>query len=169
MREDIKAAVEAVLFVYGQAVALDELVEILEVPLLELRPIMRELLLEFNDNKRGLQIIETAEGYLLCTNPDYADILARLTKTIRKRFSPAALETLAIIAYRQPVTRIDIDRLRGVKSDKIINNLLEQGLIANVGNKPGLGKSVQYSTTAEFLRVFGLTSVDDLPPWQEED
>ncbi|MDR1617258.1 MAG: SMC-Scp complex subunit ScpB [Syntrophomonadaceae bacterium] len=166
-RDMIKSAAEAVLFVCGRAVAIDELADILEVPLLELRPLMNEFVAEYNSAGRGLRITVGADGYRLGTNPDYADILSRLTKTVRKRFSQAALETLAIIAYRQPVTKAEIDKLRGIKSDKIINNLLELNLIAVTGNKETLGNPALYGTTPDFLREFGLAGLEDLPGGQE--
>lgn len=168
MREEIKGAVEAILFVRSEVVHIDELVEILDVPLLELLPIMTELVEEYNNGSRGLQIVAGEDGYLLCTAPAYADILARMTKTVRRGFSQAALESLAIIAYQQPVTKIEIEKIRGVKSDRIINNLLEQGLITTMGHKPVLGKPLLYGTTTEFLRTFGLNGLDDLPSRQEE-
>ncbi len=169
MREEIKAAFEAVLFVSGQALTIDELVEILDVPLLDLQPIIKELILEYNIDSRGLQIVSTKGGYLLCTNPKFTEILTRMTKTSRRKLSTAALETLAIIAYKQPITKNEIERIRGVKSDKVLNNLIEQKFIEGVSTKNVLGKPVMYATSNEFLRVFGLTKIEDLPVWQEEE
>jgi len=168
MRDDIKASLEAVLFVRSERVTLDELVEILEVPLLDLKEIMEELILEYNQSKRGIQIIAVDKSYLMCTRPDYSDILARMEKTVIKRLSPAAIETLAIIAYRQPVTRAEIDSIRGVKSDRVISTLLEKGLIEEAGHKQAAGKPVLYATGSGFLKVFGLTSLDELPAVEED-
>ncbi|MDD3268099.1 MAG: SMC-Scp complex subunit ScpB [Syntrophomonadaceae bacterium] len=169
MREEVMGAVEAILFVRAEQVGIDELVEILDIPLLELRVLMREMLSDYNQNKnRGVQILEVDGFYLMCTNPAYSDILTRMEKPGRKRLSPAALDTLAIIAYRQPVTRAEIEQVRGVKADRIINNLLEKGLILELGFKPVVGKPVTYGTSEEFLRVFGLTSLKELPAIMEE-
>ncbi len=167
MRDDIKAAVEAILFVRGERVELDELVEILEVPLLDLKEIVEELVEEYNKNKSGLQIAVIDRGYLICTRPEYGDILARMGKSSPRRLSSAAIETLAIIAYRQPVTRSEIESIRGVKSERVISSLLEKGLIEEQGYKPVPGKPILYATAAEFLRLFGLSSLKDLPAVQE--
>ncbi|MDD3879702.1 MAG: SMC-Scp complex subunit ScpB [Syntrophomonas sp.] len=168
MRDQIKAAVEAVLFVRASRVGKDELVEILDIPLLELKEILQEMILEYNNNVRGgLQIIELDVGYMLCTRPAYSDILSRMEKPLRKRLSAAALDTLAIVAYRQPITRAEIEQIRGVKSDRIVNTLMEKGLIEEVGHKAVLGKPVLYATTEEFLKVFGLTGLKELPDLEE--
>ncbi len=168
MREQIKAAVEAILFVQAERVGMDELVEILNVPLLELKEILREMIPEYNNNTRGgLQIVELDSGYLLCTRPDYSDILSRMVKPQKRRLSPAALDTLAIVAYRQPVTRLEIEEIRGVKSDRIIAILSEKGLIEEAGHKEVLGKPILYTTTEEFLRVFGLSNLKELPDLDE--
>ncbi len=168
MRNEIKAAIEAVLFVRGERVDLDELVEILEVPLLDLKEIIEELIEEYNKIKRGIQIVAVDHGYLMCTRPDYGDILARMEKTSQKRLSPAAVEALAIVAYRQPITRSEVESIRGVKSDRVISSLLEKGLIEEAGFKPVPGKPILYITGSEFLRVFGLSSLKDLPAVGED-
>ncbi len=168
MRDEVKAALEAVLFVRGEVVGLDELVELLDVPLIDLKMILDELILEYNKQQRGLQII-ALEGPtdLMCTHPGCADILSRMEKPVRRRLSHASLETLAIIAYQQPVTRAEIDKIRGVKSDKVISSLLERGLIEEAGHKPVVGKPVLYVTSGDFLRVFGLASLKELPLLEE--
>ncbi len=168
MRDEVKAALEAVLFVRGEAVGLDELVELLDVPLLDLKVIMDELLIEYNNNHRGVQIIMMAgPAYLMCTHPDCSDILSRMERPVRRRLSQASLETLAVIAYRQPVTRAEIEKIRGVKCDKVITSLLERNLIEEAGTKAVAGKPMQYITSEGFLRVFGLTSLKDLPELEE--
>ncbi len=163
MRNEIKGAIEAILFVRSELVPADELVEILGVPLLELYEIIRELIAEYNEAQRGIQIVAVDHSYMMCTSPVYSDILSRMNKTVPRRLSPAAMETLAIIAYKQPVTRVEVEAIRGVKSDRIITNLLEKGLIEEAGYKPVIGKPMSYKTTIEFLRLFGLSSLDDLP------
>ncbi|MEQ8175735.1 MAG: SMC-Scp complex subunit ScpB [Syntrophomonadaceae bacterium] len=168
MRDEIKAAAEAVLFVRGEQVPIDELVEILDVPLLDLKGIMQELVMEYNEKKRGLQIVFEDYTYLMCTRAEYSDFLARMNKTVQRRLSPAAMETLALIAYQQPVTRTEIESIRGVKSDKVLNHLLDKGLICEAGHKAVLGKPIVYATTQEFLRIFGLAGLKDLPRLEED-
>lgn len=163
MRSEIKAAIEAILFVRSEQVSQDELVELLGIPLTDLQEIMRELIAEYNEAKRGIQIVAVENSYIMCSSPAYSDILSRMNKTVERRLSPAAMETIAIIAYKQPITRAELEAIRGVKSDKIINNLLERGLIEECGYKQTVGKPVMYRTTSEFLKLFGLSSLDDLP------
>lgn len=169
MRDEVKAALEAVLFTRSDYVNIDELVELLDIPLLDLKMILREMILEYNKEKRGIQIAEVDNTYAMCTNPLYSDILSRMEKPIRRRLSPAAMETLAIIAYQQPVTRIEIEKIRGVKSDKIISNLLDKGLIEEAGQKAVVGRPLLYVTTEEFLRLFGLSTIEELPDIEEEE
>ncbi|MGI6453865.1 MAG: SMC-Scp complex subunit ScpB [Syntrophomonadaceae bacterium] len=168
IKEEIMAAVEAILFVRAEPVKADELVELLNVPLMDIKQVMRELIQEYKKESRGIQIIECEGGYLMCSKPELTSILASVIKPERKRLSPAALETLAIIAYQQPVTRLEIENIRGVKVDRIISSLLEKGLIKEAGHKDTLGKPVVYATTDEFLRIIGLTSLKELPQLREE-
>ncbi|HZK43952.1 MAG TPA: SMC-Scp complex subunit ScpB [Syntrophomonadaceae bacterium] len=163
MRTEIKGAIEAILFVRSELVPADELVEILGVPLFELYEILRELISEYNEAQRGIQIVAVDHSYMMCSSPDYADILTNMSKTVKQRLSPAAMETLAIIAYQQPVTRLDIEAIRGVRSERIVFNLLERGLIKEVGHKPVVGKPMLYETTSEFLKLFGIGGLEDLP------
>ena len=167
MRDEIKAAIEAILFMRGERVGADELVEILDVPLLELRDLMRELIGEYFQPGRGLQIMPVDDGYLMCTKSEYSEILARSVRPVRRRLSQAALETLALIAYQQPVTRAELEKIRGVKVDRVVSNLMERGLIEEVGVKEVVGKPILYGTTQEFLRLYGLTSLRDLPQLEE--
>ena len=123
---------------------------------------------EYNIPIRGLQIVMLDKGYLICTRPEYGDILAKMGKTTPRRLSTAAMETLAIIAYRQPVTRSEIENIRGVKSERVIASLLEKGLIEERGFKAVPGKPILYGTGSEFLRMFGLSSLQDLPVLGED-
>jgi segregation and condensation protein B len=168
MRDEIKGAIEAILFVRSGRVGLDEIVEILEVPLFDVIDIMREIMAEYDAAGKGLRIREVNDGYVMVTNPEYSDYLIKMAEPQKKRLTPAAMETLAIIAYSQPVTRAEIERVRGVKSERIIANLLEKDLIAEAGVKAVIGRPLLYETTEEFLQVFGLVSLQDLPPMEEE-
>jgi len=167
IRDEIKAALEAILFIRAEPLVIEELVEILDLPLIDLKSVLDELILEYNEKQRGIQIVRIDNSYLMCTHPRCADIINRLEKPVRRRLSQAALETLAIIAYRQPVTKAEIENIRGVKSEKIVTNLLERGLIEEAGHKAVLGKPVLYKTSPEFLKVFGLGSLKELPVLEE--
>jgi len=163
MRDDIKAAIEAILFVSGERVATQELLDILEIPESDLKMIIQELMLDYQQEKRGLQIMALDGGYIMATKAEYAELLSKMVKPTRLRLSPAALETLAIIAYQQPVTRAEIEQIRGVKVERILSNLLERGIIKEDGHKAVAGKPIIYRTTYEFLKIFGLSSLEDLP------
>lgn len=163
MRDDIKAAIEAVLFVSAERVATQELLDLLEINEADLKLIMQELMLEYQQERRGLQIMALEGGYIMGTKPEYAELLSKMVKPARLRLSPAALETLAIIAYQQPVTRAEIEQIRGVKVERILANLLERGIIKEDGHKAVVGKPIIYRTTYEFLKIFGLSSLEDLP------
>jgi segregation and condensation protein B len=167
MRDQIKAAVEAILFVRSEPVPMEELIEILDVPLIDLKIILQEMIAEYNEEKRGIQIMGVNGAYAMCTRPEYSEFIAKMSKPVKKRLSPAAMETLAIIAYQQPVTRAEIEKVRGVKADKIINTLLDKGLIREGGKKDVVGRPLQYITTEEFLRVFGLSNLNELPDIEE--
>lgn len=168
MRDDIKAAIEALLFASGERIETAELLEILQIAESDFKEIMLELMLDYHQEKRGLQIISLEGGYIMATKPEYADLLSKLVKPARLRLSPAALETLAIIAYQQPVTRAEIEQIRGVKVERILSNLLEKGIIKEDGHKAVLGKPLLYRTSFEFLKIFGLSSLEELPALETE-
>jgi segregation and condensation protein B len=167
MRNEIKAAIEAILFVHSEPVSMERLIEALDIPLIDLKEILLEMMEEYKDSKRGIQLLRGDNGYTLTTKPQISEILNRMIQPVKRRLSPATLETLAIIAYRQPVTRMDIENIRGVRSDKIIQNLLDRGLIKEAGHKDAIGKPMLYSTSEEFLHLFGLTSLKELPDLKE--
>lgn len=124
----------------------------------------------FNVRDSGMRIIKVAGSWLMVTRPEYSDAVLRLKKTCRRvRFSRAALETLAIIAYRQPITTPEIDQIRGVDSTGILKNLLVKKLVTVLGRKRAPGNPLLYGTTQHFLVVFGLDSLDSLPKLEEFD
>lgn len=163
MRDDIKAGIEALLFVSGERLATDELLKILQIGEKEFKPIMQELMLEYHQSVRGLQIISLDGGYIMATKPEYTELVSKLVKPARFRLSSAALETLAVIAYQQPVTRAEIEQIRGVKVERVLSNLLEKGIIREEGHKEAAGKPILYCTSYEFLKLFGLSSLEELP------
>jgi len=168
MRDDFKGAIEAVLFVSGEHISRGELQDLLGLGANDLEEIMQEMIAEYETSSRGIQILAVEDGYIMATKAEVSEVVVKMLKPASRRLSPAALETLAIIAYRQPISRPEIEQIRGVKSDRVIANLLEKGIIKEVGIKPGIGKPILYGTTHEFLRLFGLTSLTELPVLEEK-
>ena len=169
-REQLKKALECVLFVAAKPLPLEEVARILQVPLDEALMLLNELAVEY-ERRSGLAIVEVAGGWRMVTRPEFAPYIARLHPPQRIRLSRGSLEVLAIIAYHQPITRPEIEQLRGVDSSAAIQSLLEHGLIQVVGYKETVGRPRLYATTPKFLELFGLRSLDELPPlreWQEQ-
>jgi len=155
------AALEAVLFMAAEPIGAAELAEILDVTPAEVDGLCGELAALFDG--RGVQITRVAGGYQVATRPEYGPFVAKLHKPDRFRLSRAALETLAIVAYKQPVTRPEVEAVRGVNSDSAIDTLVQYELICEAGRKEAPGRPVLYRTTDSFLGHFGLNSVADLP------
>lgn len=168
VREQIKAAVEAVLFARSEAISIQEMARIIGISQEDAAIILSELMMEYNERERGVQIVDGSSGFVMCTRPEYHDYVKKANNPLAVKLSQAALETLAIIAYRQPVTRSEIESVRGVKIDRVLNSLLGRGLIEEVGKKDVPGRPGLFATTAEFLKLFGLSSLDDLPQQTEE-
>lgn len=125
---------------------------------------LAELRRQLNESRRGIELVEVAGGYRLFTRPEYAEYVQALLQPVRAYLSPATLETLAVIAYRQPVTRAEIEAIRGVQCDRALKNLLERELVREAGRKDAPGRPILYVTTQAFLEYFGLRSLADLPP-----
>lgn len=168
MKDELKASLEAILFLSPERVSKEELMRILALDEENLHTLIEEMMADYQQVNRGIQIIAVDNGYTLGTKAEYAPVLEELVRPEKRRLSSAALETMAIIAYRQPVTRAEIEQIRGVKTDRVLNNLLERGLIKEAGHKAVPGKPILYGTTHEFLRVFDLKSLEDLPPLAED-
>lgn len=166
MNEDIIAgALESILFMAGDAVEMADIAAALEIETNELDKIVSRLTEKRLQERSGLQIIRVGSKLQMCTNQDYAPFIEKVLAPIKKsRLSQSMLETLAIIAYRQPITRFEIEQIRGVKSSYSVAALLEKGLIQRAGRKKTLGNPMLYVTSDEFLRHFGLQSLDELPP-----
>ena len=169
MNDDIKAAIEALLFVSGDRVDSGDLAEILNISEADLQQVIGEMIDDYRQSSRGIQILNLDGGYILATKPEYAAVINRMIKPAARRFSPAALETMAIIAYRQPLTKAEIEHYRGVKCDRVIANLLEKGIIKEIGKKQIPGKPTLYGTTHEFLKLFALASLEELPDVEEQE
>jgi segregation and condensation protein B len=169
-RDQLKKALECVLFVATKPLPLEEVARILQVPLDEALMLLNELAVEY-ERRSGLAIVEVAGGWRMVTRPEFAAYISRLHPPQRIRLSRGSLEVLAIIAYHQPITRPEIEQLRGVDSSAAIQSLLEHGLIQVVGYNETVGRPRLYATTQKFLELFGLRSLDELPPlreWQEQ-
>jgi len=166
--QDIEASLEALLFVAGGPVSVQQLATALERNPNEIELSLRNLISDYS-GKRGLAIQWHNGKIQLTTAPHLAEQVEKfLGLEATARLSRAALETLSIIAYRQPVTRPGIDAIRGVSSDGVLKSLLSKGLVQEVGRAEGPGRPILYETTAEFLQHFGLSSIDELPPFENE-
>ncbi len=160
-----KAVVEALLFVSEKPLVIEQIKNILDnLDTLQIRQIVQDLGAEYEKNNRGIRIIEVAGGYRMSTPAGLAPFLKKLYKQRRtEKSSRPALETLAIIAYKQPVTKIEIESLRNVNVDGVISSLLAKDLVRVVGRKNAPGRPLVFGTTKSFLEYFGLKSLDDLP------
>lgn len=161
------AQLECALFVAGEPLPAEEIARVVGCRPDEVVELVDELRRRLDDQESGLQIARIAAGFQLCTRPAYADTVGRLLSRQSGRLSRAALETLAIIAYRQPVTIAEIDAVRGVGSASVLRTLLDRGLIAEAGRRPTLGRPILYATTTSFLHYFALGDLSDLPPLEE--
>lgn len=155
--------IEAVLFAWGEPMPLEKLASVVEVPPEQLKLLLAELIEDMAESTRGLTIVEVAGGYQICTKPELAEVIEKLNDPNETRLSPAAMETLAIIAFKQPITRQEIENIRGVKIDRVINTLVDRRLIKEQGRKETIGRPILYGTTVEFLQCFGLRCLKDLP------
>lgn len=167
-REDIKSIVESLLFVSDGPLTLQRLGEVLEgVAREEIHSTLDELQAELETNRRGVRLVEVSGGYQLRTAKVNAEWVKKLLGGRPARMGRATLETLAIIAYRQPITRAEIEAIRGVDVDGVINTLLDRGLIRPVARKDVPGRPFLYGTTPEFLQLFNLKDLSHLPTLKE--
>lgn len=159
-----KAIIEAILFSAGRVIKINELMAILEVSSDEIISIVNNMGEEYAKDNRGIEIIKVEDGYQLATKKEMYEYLYPIfDKRSKPNLSQASMETLAIIAYNPKITRAEIEQIRGVSSDATIYKLLEYNLIENVGKADLPGRPTMYSTTESFLKMFGLTSLDELP------
>lgn len=165
---EIKSVVEGLLFVAGDAVPIKDLCSVINIDETTLRRIVNQMIDSFSEENRGIQIIEVNNCYQLCTKPEHYEYIERLVKPqSRQGLSQASLETLAIIAYKQPITKSQVDYIRGVKSEGCIARLVEKELIYEAGRLDGPGRPILYRTTDNFLKLFGLKSLNELPVLKE--
>lgn len=165
----VKGVIEALLFISEKPVLLEQIKKVLQtVSAAEIKKAVQSLQEEYESRKSGIKIVEIAEGFQMLSNPAYVNYIREFFKTKHKeKLSKPALETLAIVAYKQPVTRPDIELIRGVNSDGVVTHLLMKELVKIVGKKDIPGKPYLYGTTRQFLEYFGLRSLENLPKLEE--
>lgn len=164
----VKGATEAILLVSSDPLSAVDLAKILGIQPGEAAGVLAELSAEYADANRGFQLREVAGGWRLFTHPAYHDIVERYVLSWdTRKLSQAALETLAVIAYHQPVTREGVKAVRGVNSEGVISSLIEKGLVRELGRAPEHANAIVYGTTRAFLEQFGLRSLKDLPPLED--
>lgn len=166
--KEVKSIVEALLFATDQPLPIRRLMETIGVEKGKVLEALDQLKQEYQSAERSFQIEEIAGGFQLLSKPEYHEWILRLEKkNVEGNLSPAALETLAVIAYKQPILRSTIDAIRGVESSQTLRGLIEKGLVKIVGRDETLGRPLLYGTTKRFLEYFGLRSLQDLPRTQE--
>ena len=161
-------ALEAVLFAAGEPITVAELAMVMHLEKPQVWDLLTTLEQSYEGEERGLMLRQTGNAYQLVTKPAFYTMLTALGRKKEVKLTNAAMETLAIVAFKQPVTRAEMEAIRGVKVDSVLNNLLDYGLIMEAGRKKALGNPILYGTTDKFLNVFGLASLEDLPSINEE-
>ena len=165
---NIKGKIEAILFVAGEAVPVRQLARALQLDVPVVRTALDQLRDEYDFQQRGFVLKEFGDHVQLATRPLYSEDVVRLLQPVQQQnLSQAAMETLAVVAYKQPVTRAEIEQIRGVKCDYSLQSLSAKGLICEVGRKDTIGRPILFGTTDQFLSHFGIRSLDELPPLPE--
>ncbi len=160
----LEGAIEAILFSMGEAVPIKELSKALEVDEPTLEKIINNLIDKYDAEDRGIKLVKLEDSYQLCTKNEYYDVLSKLVNMPKKHvLTDTLMETLSIVAYKQPITRQEIEAIRGVSCVHAINKLVEYNLIAEVGRLDAIGRPILFGTTEDFLRSFGVQSMDELP------
>lgn len=167
--QQIEAIIEAILFTMGESVELDKIADTIEQDRETTRKIIKNMMVRYEKEDRGIRIIELENAFQLCTKQEMYEYLIRIAKQPKRHvLTDVLLETLSIIAYKQPVTRLEIEKIRGVKSDHAVNKLIEYNLVTEVGRMDAPGKPLLFGTTEEFLRRFSVQSIDELPVFDAE-
>ena len=166
--QEIKSSIESMMFAFGEPLSTKKMSNVLEIPLDEVKSAMGELLLEYNEEAKGIYIIEVNNSYQFATSKQNFEYVQRLCKySHSKGLTKVGAEVLAIIAYKQPITKYQIDAIRGVKSDKPIQQLLDRELVCVKGRLEQIGRPIIYGTTETFLKAFGLKNLKELPAIEE--
>lgn len=169
----LEGAIEAMLFAMGESVETSKIAKAIDHDVETTVKIIHNMMLRYNDQNRGIKIVELESSFQMCTKQEYYDYLVELALQPKKAvLTDVMLETLSIIAYKQPVTKIEMEKIRGVKCDHAINRLIEYNLVKEVGRLDAPGRPILFGTTEEFLRNFGVQGLEELPvlsPVQLED
>ena len=167
--KEYKAVIEAILFTMGESVELEKIADTIELDKNKTKKLIEEMMKEWKEQGRGVAIIELDGAYQMCTRTEMYEYLIKIASQPKRRvLTDVLLETLSIIAYKQPVTKIEIEKIRGVSSDHAVNKLVEYNLVCELGRLDAPGKPILFGTTEEFLRYFSLESLDDLPILNQE-
>lgn len=159
-----KAIIEAILFTMGESVELEKIADAIELDKKQTKKLINEMMQEWNDEGRGVAIMELDGAYQMCTRTEMYEYLIRIAKQPKRRvLTDVLLETLSIIAYKQPVTKMEIEKIRGVSSDHAVSKLVEYNLVCELGRLDAPGRPLLFGTTEEFLRSFGVHSIEELP------
>lgn len=162
--EKTEAIIEAVLFTMGEAVSVEKLAVAIDQDVVTTRKLVHRMMDRYNSRVGGMEIIELEDSFQLCTKREYYEALIKVAKQPKKyTLTDVQLEILSIVAYKQPVTRQEIEKIRGVNSDHALNRLVEYGLIGEAGRLDAPGRPILFGTTEEFLRNFGVRSTEELP------
>jgi segregation and condensation protein B len=160
----LEAALEALLFTMGDSIDIQSIARAIDQDVPTTRKLLEGLRIRYKEENRGIMLLELEDSWQLCTKKEYYPVLIRLASQPRKAvLTDVMLETLSIIAYKQPVTKADIEKIRGVKSDHAVNRLIEYELVTEVGRLDAPGRPILFGTTEEFLRKFGVSSLNELP------
>ena len=164
MEISYKAQVEAILFTMGESVEKNRIAKALDITQGQLKKIVKEMQEDYAKDERGIKIIELENSYQLCTKPELYETLIKVAKQPKRQvLTDVMMETLSIIAYKQPVTKAELEKIRGVKCDHAVNKLVEYNLVRELGRLDAPGKPILFGTTEEFLRSFGVQDLDELP------
>ena len=162
--KNYRAIIEAILFTMGESVELGKIADAIELDKKATQKILEEMMEEWNSSDRGIAIMELDGAYQMCTKSEMYEYLIKIAKQPKQRvLTDVLLETLSIIAYKQPVTKAEIEKIRGVSSDHAVSKLVEYNLICELGRLDAPGRPLLFGTTEEFLRSFGVNSIDNLP------
>ena len=168
-QKSYKSIIEAILFTMGKSVDLEKIAAAIELENDETKRYIEELAEEYRENERGMQIMELDGAYQMCTSQNTYEYLIRIAKQPKKHvLTDVLLETLSIIAYKQPVTKMEIEKIRGVSSGHAVSKLVEYNLVCEIGRLDAPGRPLLFGTTEEFLRSFGVSSIDELPQPEPE-
>lgn len=162
--ERLEGAIEAILFTMGDSVEVSRIAKAIEQDVDTTRKLIHNMMDKYKSEDRGIAVVELGDSFQMCTKKEYYEYLIRIAMQPKKAvLTDVMLETLSIIAYKQPVTKVEIEKIRGVKSDHAVNKLVEYNLVKELGRLDAPGRPILFGTTEEFLRCFGVQALDELP------